>query len=154
MLDRILRHGGVIGLVAILAGLVILAIDWLLVLDTPGERIRESVVSDIGGAALVVTGALILLVLRFQRGDAARFQDAGILADAVVEDVRLGFFGTDVALRFEDHGGVEHRVSLKGSNLSMRPGFGPGTTVIIRYDPENPNVFRFQETLDTLAPRT
>ena len=148
------RPGVLIGLLALVAGLAILVIDWLFVLDTPGERIRESLVSDIGGVALVVTGAAILYVLWRQRGDASRFQREGVLADAVVEDVRLGFFGTDVTVRFEDHAGETRRVTLRGSNLALRPAFGPGTTVTIRYDPENPSVFRFQETLDTLAPRT
>ena len=145
--------GALVGLVALLSGVTILVIDWLTVLDQPGEQIRESVVSDIGGAALVVTGLVILAVLWFQRGDAGRFQREGVLADGVVEDVRLSFFGTDVTVRFEDHSGETHVVTLRGSNLAMRPGFGPGTTVMLRYDPENPARLRFQETLDTLAPR-
>lgn len=148
-----IRPGALIGLAALTSGIAILAIDWLTVLDTPDERIRESVVSDIGGAALVLTGLVILAILWLQRRDAGRFQEDGVLTDGVVDDVRLGFFGTDVTVRFEDHSGESHQVRLRGSNLAMRPGFGPGTTVMIRYDPKNPARLRFQETLDTLAPR-
>ena len=148
-----IRPGVLLGAAALLAGAAVLVIDWLFVLDTPGERIRESVASDIGGAALVLTGAAILTVMAYQRSDAGRFQRDGVLADAVIEDVTLGFFGTDIRLRFEDHSGTSHRIRLRGSNLALRPGFGPGTTVIIRYDPANPARLRFQETLDSLAPR-
>ena len=148
-----LKPGVLLGTAALAAGAVILVIDWLLVLDAPGERIRESVASDIGGAALALTGAAILTVMAFQRNDAGRFQREGVLADAVIEQVTLGFFGTDIRLRFEDHSGTTHRIRLRGSNLALRPGFGPGTTVMIRYDPDNPARLRFQETLDSLAPR-
>ena len=154
MQTGISKLGIALGLAALVSGTAILMIDWLFVLDTPGERIRESVVSDIGGAALVLTGAAILFVLWRQRGDADHFQQQGVVADAVVQEVRLGFFGTDVTVHFEDAAGVAHDVTLRGSNLALRPGFGPGTTVIIRYDPDNPKSLRFQETLDTLAPRT
>lgn len=143
-----------LALLALIAGITILVIDWLLVLDTPGERIRESVVSDIGGAALVITGIVILTILRAQKRDAERFQADGLEAEAVVETVRLGFFGTDVTIRFDDAGGTSRTARLQGSNLSARPGFGPGTRVSVRYDPANPADLRFQDTLDTLAPRT
>ncbi|MEM8881491.1 MAG: hypothetical protein AAGC82_12935 [Pseudomonadota bacterium] len=142
-----------LGALALAAGLVILAIDWLLVLDAPGEQIRESVVSDVGGAALVVTGMVILGAVWLQRGDACRFQREGIATEAVVKDLKLGFFGTDVTLAFADQSGAQHQVTLRGSNLALQPGFGPGTSLPIRYHPDNPRLLRFQDTLDTLAPR-
>ncbi|MBF9032566.1 hypothetical protein HKCCE3408_19375 [Rhodobacterales bacterium HKCCE3408] len=153
MLAGLLRHGGIIGAGALVAGLLILAIDWLTVLDSEGERIRESIVADIGGAALVVTGLFILWVLWRQKADARDFQTEGVAAEAEIEDMRLGFYGTDITIRFTDALGQEHRAHLAGNNLATRPGFGPGTRLAIRYDPANPRRLRFQDTLDRLAPR-
>lgn len=153
MRSLLLRPGALIGLLACLSGLAILAMDWLLVLDSPGERIRESVVSDIGGAALVLTGLAILTTLWFQRSDAGRFQRDGVETEGVIEDIKLGFFGADVTVRFEDLQGGTRTVRLRGSNLTLRPGMAPGTPVALRYDPANPARLRFQDTLDTLAPR-
>ncbi|MEM9756913.1 MAG: DUF3592 domain-containing protein [Pseudomonadota bacterium] len=153
MIAKLIRHGGAIGLLALVSGLVILVIDWTRQLDAPDERIKESIVSDIGGAALVLTGAAILAVLWLRRGDAGRFQTEGRATEAEIEAVRLSFFGTEVRLRFDDAAGVAQRVTLRGSNLALRPGLAPGTRVPIRYDPENPRRLRFQDALDSLAPR-
>ena len=146
------KTGLILGVTAFLAGALILVIDWLFVLDTPGEAIRESIVSDVGGVALLLTGAAILGVLRFQRADADQFQRDGVLTDAVIENISLGFLGTLVTVRFEDLAGTTHQIRLRGSNLAMRPALAPGTTVMIRYDPANPARLRFQETLDSLVP--
>lgn len=153
MLTQLLRHGRAIGLFALAAGLLILVIDWTRRLDEPGEQIAESVVADIGGVALVITGAAILITLWAQRGDAGRFQRDGVATVATIEDIALNFFGTDVTLSFTDQAGQSQRVTLRGSNLGLRPGIVPGMQVGVRYDSANPRRLRFQDTLDTLAPR-
>ncbi|MBF9036569.1 hypothetical protein HKCCE2091_20215 [Rhodobacterales bacterium HKCCE2091] len=153
MWSRFLGNGSAVGAGAVALGLLIWIVDWVQVLDGPDERIRESVVSDIAGAALIVVGAAILIVLGRQKADARDFQRNGRPADAVVQAIDLNFYGTDVILRYEDEAGETHTARLAGSNFNTRPGFGPGDRVAIRYDPANPGRLRFQDTLDKLAPR-